>query len=70
MITIKLSGGLPIVSAESPVASVDRWYDRKSKSWVVQRKDFTGNQIGDAHYCGDKKEAKGMEAAWWKEAGL
>ena len=28
------------------------WYDRASRSWVVQTLDAAGNQIGDADYVG------------------
>ena len=30
------------------------WYDRSTKSWIVQTLDQDGNQIGDADYCGYK----------------
>ena len=36
--------------------SVRMWYDRKSRNWVVQRKD-NGDQIGDAFFVHSKKEA-------------
>lgn len=32
---------------------VDTWYDRHTRSWVVQLKDRDGNQIGDAEYVGN-----------------
>lgn len=36
---------------------VDYWYDKNTKSWVVQRKDNRGDQIGNADYVYSKKEA-------------
>lgn len=36
---------------------IDVWYDRHSKSWVVQKKDRNDNQIGDADYVYSKREA-------------
>lgn len=36
---------------------VDYWYDSHTKSWVVQRKNNRGDQIGNADYVYSKKEA-------------
>jgi hypothetical protein len=36
---------------------VDYWYDSHTKSWVVQRKNNRGDQIGNADYVYTKKEA-------------
>ena len=41
--------------------SVDKWYDRYTRSWVVQLKDQNGFQIGDAYYCGSRVEAETEE---------
>lgn len=45
---------------------VDRWYDRRTRSWVVQTLDGEGNQVGDAYYTGVKSDAihtqRAMEA--------
>lgn len=35
---------------------IDTWYDRSTRSWVVQLKDREGNQIGDAEYTGNKQD--------------
>lgn len=50
-----------------PAVNTERWYDRGSRSWVVQKKDVEGNQIGDAAYVGSKREAILIEAEWRKE---
>jgi len=44
-------------SESKPPFKVDRWYDRHTKSWVVQLKDEDGNQIGNATYLGVKQQA-------------
>lgn len=36
---------------------VEYWHDSHTKSWVVQRKNNRGDQIGSADYVGSKKEA-------------
>ena len=36
---------------------IDVWYDRRTRSWVVQFKDTAGNQVGEAHYVATKREA-------------
>lgn len=35
---------------------IESWYDRYTRSWVVQLKDREGNQIGDAEYVGNKQD--------------
>ena len=37
---------------------VDMWYDRNTRSWVVQLKDERDDQIGDAVYVATKPEAE------------
>ncbi len=39
---------------------VDYWYDSNTKSWVVQRKNNRGDQIGNADYVYSKKEASDL----------
>lgn len=31
---------------------LDTWYDRRTRSWVIQIKDSENNQIDEAYYCG------------------
>lgn len=38
-------------------ATIDVWYNRSARSWVVQRMDPDGNQVGDADYVYTKREA-------------
>lgn len=33
------------------------WYDRQTRSWVIQKKDRYGNQVGEADYVYTKQEA-------------
>ena len=46
---------------EEEIASVEMWYDRHTTSWVVQRKDSEGNQIGSADYVYTKQEAQHLK---------
>lgn len=46
---------------------VDRWYDRRTRSWVIQLKDKEGNQIGNAIYVASKGEALQQEKEWKEE---
>lgn len=46
---------------------VERWYDKHQRSWVVQLMDKYGNQIGNAHYDGDKQGAIDEEKRLKKE---
>lgn len=50
-----------------PAVTVDRWYDRNTRSWVVQKKDANGNQVGDAVYSGTKAGAVAAEKDLKKE---
>jgi hypothetical protein len=36
---------------------VEKWYDRQTRSWVIQTKDSSGNQVGEATYVHSKREA-------------
>lgn len=38
-------------------AKIEVWYDKQFLSWVVQRKDENGNQIGDCEYFYLKSDA-------------
>ena len=37
--------------------TVERWYDRLSRNWIVQYKDADGHQLGDAGIVGNKHDA-------------
>ena len=37
--------------------TVIRWYDRHTRSTVIQTLDPSGNQVGDADYSGNKQSA-------------
>jgi len=42
---------------------VDYWYDRHTRSWVVQCVDSQGNQVGEARYVYTKLEAQQFTVA-------
>jgi hypothetical protein len=44
--------------------SVDMWYNRPERSWVIQIKDEENNQIGDATYVATKPEALNQVKRW------
>ena len=44
--------------------SIDMWYSRSERSWVVRIKDEEGNQIGDAVYVYSKPEALNQVEYW------
>lgn len=41
---------------ETP-AIIEKWYDRKTRSWVIQTLNKERFQIGEAQYFGTKQEA-------------
>ena len=48
------------VSSQHPLVDyIDIWYDRNTKSFVLQRKDDVGNQLRDAEYYPNKELAYG-----------
>ena len=49
------------------VVYVKRWYDRATKSWVVQRCNVDHDQVGDADYVYTKREADDLCAQYQKE---
>jgi hypothetical protein len=51
--------------------SVETWYDPQTRSYVTQRKDSEGNQIGDAEYAGNRDSAAFAHlCALWKLFGI
>lgn len=71
----KKGGGLrPVESPKSkkPVYTVDRWYDRHTRSWVIQIKDADNFQVGPAVYVNTKSGAIAQEEEWKAaiEAGM
>lgn len=62
--TLKLSGHAIIINLvddnfedEAEAVMLDQWYDRHTRSWVIQLKDAEGNQIGEADYSGTKSSS-------------
>ena len=49
---------LKSLTGEAVKMKIDVWYDRYTRSWVVQLKDVSGNQIGTADYVYTKREAE------------
>jgi hypothetical protein len=49
--------------------TVERFYDRGSRSSVARVIDATGNQIGDAEYTGSKSSADCVMVTLIKENG-
>ena len=58
---------------EPTLEDVDIWYDRKIRSWVIQRKDAKGYQIGNSDYAYTREEAEALKSEYLgdkkKEAG-
>jgi len=50
--------------------SIDIWYFRSEKSWVIRIKDEEGNQIGDAVYVHSKPEALNQVEYWKEKYGI
>ena len=49
---------------------IDYWYDKNTKSWVVQRKNNRGDQIGNADYVYSKEEALKLAKEYNEEANF
>ena len=50
--------------------SIDMWYDRHERSWVIQVKDKENCQIGDSVYVGTKPEAINQVNRWKEKYGV
>jgi len=50
--------------------SIDMWYFRSERSWVVRIKDEEGNQISSAIYVGTKLEAMNQVKRWKEKYGI
>ena len=38
------------------ITTIEYWYDRRSRNWIVQLKDKDDNQIGEAFYSGTRSD--------------
>jgi hypothetical protein len=47
----------------SAVERIGYWYDRRTRSWIIQRLDANGNQLGDATYIGSGRDDAMAEVA-------
>ncbi len=55
---------------EATAVRVEKWYDRRSRNWIVQKLDAEGNQVGDAGIVGTRQGAEIYAAAFKKEIAL
>jgi len=61
---------MDILPKEEVPFSVDMWYNRPERSWVVQVKDSENCQIGDSVYVGTKPEALNQVKRWTEKYGI
>lgn len=45
---------------DETVVTIEYWYDRKTRSWVVQTKTKEGFQVGEADYVGTRPQAESI----------
>ena len=55
---------------DEEVASVDAWYDKHTRLWIIQLLNKDGYQIGDATIVYGKSEAKAVKAELEKEYNI
>ncbi|MBQ6679512.1 MAG: hypothetical protein IJM76_05760 [Lachnospiraceae bacterium] len=64
---IIINGGEVLTPFDDRVVSVDAWYDRHTRLWVIERLNKDGYQIGDAIYVYGKKDAMEIKAELERE---
>lgn len=67
--TIKIIGWDEEV-VEKKAVSVDMWYDRSRREWVIYPVDDEGNQIAGARYGFNKNEAQAIKKDIEEEYGI
>lgn len=55
---------------DETVATIDCWYDRHERLWVLQKLNKDGYQVGDAMYVYGKKDAKKFADDLRREYGI
>ena len=55
---------------ESKAASIEMWYDRSRREWVLYPVDEEGNQLAEARYGYGKAEAKEIKKDLEAEYGI
>ena len=66
---IKIAGYDPEYK-EPKAVSIDMWYDRHRREWVLYPVDEEGNQLAEASYGFSKAEAKQIRKDLEAEYGL
>ncbi len=46
------------------VHTIDIWYSRRRRRWIVERLDLEGHLLGASHSCADVGEAEACLADW------
>lgn len=55
---------------DETVVSIDRWYDRSSRCWIIAARNADGYQIGDAGVEPNRRDADVVEADMKARYGL
>lgn len=58
---ISIPGFDPTATSDPVPVAVDRFYDRRSRTWIVTLRDGAGNQVGDAEVVGTRSGADAAE---------
>ena len=69
-ITGESFGAEDLIEFDEAVASVDAWYDRHTRLWVIQLLNKDGYQVGDAKYVYGKADAMLTTSMLMEEYGL
>lgn len=64
---MKIIGLITDAPKEDIPFSIDMWYNRPERAWVIQLKDEENTQIGDSVYVGTKTEAINQVNRWKTE---
>lgn len=56
-IKINSYDSIEIDTSKQEIVSINLWYDKHTKLWIIQKLDINGNQIDNAIYISGKQNA-------------
>ena len=63
---MQVIGPDPGIGGDDAVHTIDVWFSRERRRWVVQRLNGQGEPIGHGHFCRSEDEARACVTDWMR----
>ena len=61
---MQIVGIVETADGEAPVHTIDVWFSKRSRRWLVERLDAHGDLIGAVHHCPSEQDALVCVGEW------